>query len=142
MSRRAALGLLFAAIALAAALALDGSQAVAQSWAPARRAALRQRFRAARSAPQSSAQPLSNITPTPTAGTATAGPTSDGTTHAQVSKGSGTLPNDHGQVWREYDITPYTVRNTTTSHPEQAIVDWILRETGYEAWHSTPVGLL
>ncbi len=64
------------------------------------------------------------------------------TTHAQTSKGTGSLPNEHGQVWREYDITPYTIRNTTTAHPEQAIVDWILRETGYEAWHSTPVGLL
>jgi len=61
---------------------------------------------------------------------------------AQVSKGSGTLPNDHGQVWREYDISPYTHRVQSTSSPEKAIVDWILRETGYEAWHSTPVGLL
>ena len=64
------------------------------------------------------------------------------TTHAQVTKGSGTLPNEHGQVWREYDISPYTLRIQSTNHPEQAIVDWILRETGYEAWHSTPVGLL
>ena len=23
-----------------------------------------------------------------------------------MSKGAGTLPNDQGQVWREYDITP------------------------------------
>jgi hypothetical protein len=65
-----------------------------------------------------------------------------GVTHAQVTKGSGALPNEHGQVWREYDITPYTMRNSAASAPEQAIVDWILRETGYEAWHSTPVGLL
>ena len=65
-----------------------------------------------------------------------------GTTRAQVSKGSGALPQDHGQVWREYDIRPYTQRVTTTARPEQAIVDWILRETGYEAWHSDPVGLL
>jgi len=63
-------------------------------------------------------------------------------TRAPVSKGSNTLPNDHGQVWREYDISSYTLRAKTTSNPEQAIVDWILRETGYEAWHSTPVGLL
>lgn len=63
-------------------------------------------------------------------------------THAQVSKGSGTLPNDDGQVWREYDISPYTLRVQNTAAPEQAIVDWILRETGYEAWHSKPVGLL
>src|SRR5437763_17202251 len=29
---------------------------------------------------------------------------------AKVTNGSGTLPNDHGQIWREYDITPYTLR--------------------------------
>lgn len=63
-------------------------------------------------------------------------------THARVTKGSGALPQDKGQVWREYDIRPYTLRVTTTARPEQAIVDWILRETGYEAWHSDPVGLL
>jgi len=52
------------------------------------------------------------------------------------------LPNDHGQVWREYDISPYTVRVTSTNRPEQAIIDWILRETGYEAWHSEPLAIL
>ena len=63
-------------------------------------------------------------------------------TIAKVTSGTGTLPNDAGQVWREYDITPYTLRVTSTNRPEQAIVDWILRETGYEAWHSDPLGLL
>jgi hypothetical protein len=63
-------------------------------------------------------------------------------TRARVTKGSGALPNDQGQVWREYDITPYTNRVTSTNRPEQAIVDWILRETGYETWHSDPVGVL
>ena len=61
---------------------------------------------------------------------------------ARVSGGTGTLPNQHGQVWREYDISPYTVRVTSTKRPEQALVDWILRETGYEAWHSEPLGIL
>lgn len=61
---------------------------------------------------------------------------------AKVSKGSGALPNEDGQVWREYDITPYTLRVTSTSRPEQAVVDWVLRETGYEAWHGEPVALL
>ena len=61
---------------------------------------------------------------------------------ARVTNGNGTLPNDHGQVWREYDISPYTLRVTTTNRPEQAIVDWILRETGYEAWHSEPLAIL
>lgn len=63
-------------------------------------------------------------------------------TRAKVTSGPAALPTDQGQVWREYDITPYTSRVTTTSRPEQAIVDWILRETGYEAWHSEPVGVL
>ncbi len=61
---------------------------------------------------------------------------------AKVTTGSGVLPNDHGQVWREYDISPYTLRVSTTNRPEQAIVDWILRETGYEAWHSEPLAVL
>ncbi|MBL9161165.1 MAG: hypothetical protein JNL18_00325 [Planctomycetaceae bacterium] len=89
---------------------------------------------------QKNAQPLSSaaaapITPTPSSA-------SEPITHAQVTKGTGQLPSDHGQVWREYDITPYTTRVQSSEHPEQLIVDWILRETGYEAWHSTPVGLL
>src|SRR5262249_6246368 len=61
---------------------------------------------------------------------------------AKVTSGTGTLPNDGGQGWREYDITPYTLRVTSTNRPEQAIIDWILRETGYEAWHSDPLGIL
>lgn len=61
---------------------------------------------------------------------------------ARVLPGSGTLPNAHGQIWREYDITPYTQQVTNTRRPEQAIVDWILRETGYEIWHSEPLGIL
>jgi hypothetical protein len=68
--------------------------------------------------------------------------TADQVRTARVTKGSGTLPNDHGQVWREYDVAPYTTRVTTTSRPEQAIVDWVLRETGYEAWHGEPLGIL
>jgi hypothetical protein len=60
----------------------------------------------------------------------------------RVTSGSGQLPNEQGQVWREYDISPYTARVTTTKRPEQAIIDWILRETGYEVWHSEPFGIL
>lgn len=63
---------------------------------------------------------------------------------ARVSKGSGQLPNDAGQVWREYDIRPYTARTTAEEQgkPQQRIVDWVLRETGYEAWHSETFGIL
>ena len=52
------------------------------------------------------------------------------------------LPNDAGQVWKTYNIRPYTLRVTSTNRPEQAIIDWILRETGYETWHSDTVAVL
>jgi hypothetical protein len=65
-----------------------------------------------------------------------------GQTVVRVTSGNDTLPNEQGQVWREYDISPYTSRVTTTKRPEQAVIDWILRETGYELWHSEPLGIL
>lgn len=61
---------------------------------------------------------------------------------AKVTNGPGTLPNDAGQVWKEYDISPYTTRVTTTNRPEQAVIDWVLRETGYEMWHGETVSML
>jgi len=61
---------------------------------------------------------------------------------ARVTTGDGTLPKKHGQVWREYDISPYTLRVTSTERPQQSIVDWVLRETGYEKWHGEPLGVL
>ncbi len=60
----------------------------------------------------------------------------------KVSKGQGVLPNESGQVWREYDISPYTLRVRDVAKPEQAIIDWILRETGTEVWFSEPLGVL
>ncbi|MHB8898531.1 MAG: hypothetical protein ACYC6Y_07265 [Thermoguttaceae bacterium] len=61
---------------------------------------------------------------------------------ARVSMGQGALPNDQGQLWREYDISPYTLQVASTNRPEQALVDWILQETGYEAWHGEPLAIL
>jgi hypothetical protein len=52
------------------------------------------------------------------------------------------LPTEHGQIWREYDIRPYTSRVQDRENPQQAVRDWILRETGTEVWHSEPLGLL
>ena len=60
----------------------------------------------------------------------------------RVVKGSGTLPSDGGQVWREYDISPYTSRAKNQEKPEQAVIDWILRETGTDVWFSEPLGIL
>jgi hypothetical protein len=58
------------------------------------------------------------------------------------SGGKDMLPNDDGQVWRQYDISSYTQRVKDVERPEQAIVDWILRETGTEVWFAQPLGLL
>jgi hypothetical protein len=66
-------------------------------------------------------------------------------TPAEITKVSQTfssLPNDAGQVWREYDITPYTSQVRDNPNPEQAIVDWILRQTGTELWFRRPFGLM
>ncbi|MDR2754135.1 MAG: hypothetical protein LBC20_00375 [Planctomycetaceae bacterium] len=54
------------------------------------------------------------------------------------------IPKSHDQIWREYDITPYTKgRNfPATTQPEHTIVDWILRQTGIKTWHSSPFGIL
>ena len=46
------------------------------------------------------------------------------------------LPSSDGQIWRQYDIRAYTESRPDTTKPEQAIVDWILRETGTETWFS------
>jgi hypothetical protein len=117
---------------LAAALVVGASVAMAQSPA----------------APAASAPPPTWRTPAadaggPTGSLAASMPAAVGRAPlARVSAGNGTLPNDHGQVWREYDISPYTLRVTSTNRPEQAIIDWILRETGYETWHGETLGVL
>ena len=59
-----------------------------------------------------------------------------------VSHTMNELPNKAGQVWREYDISPYTARITSSKQPEQAVLDWVLRETGSEMWFTQPMGIL
>jgi hypothetical protein len=52
------------------------------------------------------------------------------------------LPYGDGQKWKEYDLSDYTSQLTDVPKPEQAIVDWILRETGTEIWFSEPLGFM
>ncbi len=52
------------------------------------------------------------------------------------------LPNTAGQVWRQYDLRSYTQPISTTKNPQQAILDWVLRETGTELWFNEPLGVL
>ncbi len=89
--------------------------------------------------PTASAEPTR---PEPDAPTALAGAEPDRPRAARVSMSQGALPNEHGQLWREYDISPYTLQVASTNRPEQALVDWILQETGYEAWHTEPLAIL
>ncbi len=89
---------------------------------------------------------LGPLNPPPGTSSPGSGPNAPATGSAErglrVTKGSGVLPNDRGQVWREYDITPYTSRVTKTNKPEQSILDWVLRETGPDLWFSQPLGIL
>ena len=76
--------------------------------------------------------------------TGTADPTvapigSEGRTRLEQS---GQLQSDQGQVWREYDIRSFTRRLRDQEKPEQAIVDWVLRETGTNTWFGQPMSVL
>lgn len=59
-----------------------------------------------------------------------------------VAKTFDALPNGAGQIWREYDLQPYTSRITGTNHPEKAVVDWLLRQTGRQMWFQEPFGFM
>jgi hypothetical protein len=47
----------------------------------------------------------------------------------------GQIPSDIGQVWKTYDLGPFVAMAGPGS--EKHVVDWILQETGYPAWHGT-----
>lgn len=89
-------------------------------------------------APKKAAVPPGAATPRDLTPAATA----DARSGLRVSKGTGILPNEHGQVWREYDLSPYTSLVKDTDRPQQAVIDWILRETGTDVWFSEPLGIL
>jgi hypothetical protein len=64
---------------------------------------------------------------------------------AKISATMEKIPQDNGQIWREYDITPYTQGRKTPlgSPPEQVLIDWILRQTnGIVKWNAAPFGIL
>jgi hypothetical protein len=52
------------------------------------------------------------------------------------------LPSSSGQHWVEYDIRPYTQNQKNAEKPQQAILDWIIRETGSDVWFNEPMGIL
>ncbi len=68
------------------------------------------------------------------------------TVRSDVRPASTTMPADlggrAGQVWRSYDLRPYTEQISGVEHPERAVVEWVLRETGRDLWFYEPVGVL
>ncbi len=56
--------------------------------------------------------------------------------------GAPPLPTDAGQYWEEYDLRPYTKELSGVDRPQQAIIDWILRETGTDPWFTDPFGFV
>lgn len=61
---------------------------------------------------------------------------------ATAKAGGGSLPQGSGQVHRVYDLSPYTGYLTKQDRPQQAVVDWILRETGGNVWFTEPFGFM
>lgn len=101
-------------------------------------------------AAQPTLNPLQNPAAQPAAGATATVPATTGSTEARcfddilgyrianVTKDLKEIPRDHDQIWREYDITPYTKGRTFAAgtRPEQTIIDWIIRQTGAKTWHS------
>ncbi|QDV27758.1 hypothetical protein Q31a_61510 [Aureliella helgolandensis] len=90
-----------------------------------------------------------SLTPvTVTAQPSTAAPTAGATgappagLQAKRTGGVPNLPSDSGQIWQEYDLTPYTKELTNVDRPQQAVVDWVLRETGTDSWFTDPFGFI
>ncbi len=61
---------------------------------------------------------------------------------ARKSGGAPALPTDAGQYWEEYDLRPYTRELSKVDRPQQAVIDWILRETGTDPWFTDPFGFV
>lgn len=73
-------------------------------------------------------------------------PSLEGTRGAQpppsTRGGVSSLPSSAGQFWKTYDLSPYTKALDKVDRPHQAIVDWVLRETGTDVWFTDPFGVL
>lgn len=97
---------------------------------------------------QSRTAPVGGASPPATASPAAADPPSmtrqpsGGVPRGPASTNNLQLPREAGQMWEEYDLTPYTGYLTGVDRPHQAVIDWILRETGTDVWFASPFGIL
>ena len=60
----------------------------------------------------------------------------------QVRQGGSKLPQNASQEHRVYDLRAYTGYLSNYDRPHQAIVDWVMRETGTDVWFTEPFGFL
>jgi len=78
-------------------------------------------------------------------GAANTNPTAPQAGESTPRKGTTTnkpLPQGNGQEMREYDLRPYTGYLTKHDRPQQAVIDWVLRETGSDVWFNEPFGFM
>ncbi|MEZ6133773.1 MAG: hypothetical protein R3C53_02570 [Pirellulaceae bacterium] len=91
---------------------------------------------------------LANVyaqTDVPSLPSAAAAPAAVPASPLQARRSSGpppSLPTDAGQYWEEYDLKPYTKELASIDRPHQALVDWVLRETGSDPWFTEPFGFM
>lgn len=76
------------------------------------------------------------------AATSNAEPAAAPLANASQRQATLTLPTDAGQYWVEYDLTPYTRGLKEVERPHQALIDWIVRDTGTDVWFTEPMGIL
>ncbi|MEM6365263.1 MAG: hypothetical protein AAF745_12610 [Planctomycetota bacterium] len=67
--------------------------------------------------------------------------TAQGSMSGRLTAG-GALPRGAGQEHRVYDLRSYTGYLNREDRPHQAVVDWIIRETGTDVWHTEPFGFM
>ena len=73
---------------------------------------------------------------------AAANPVASGALGAKRTGGAPPLPTNAGQYWEQYDLRPYTKELTGVDRPHQAVVDWVLRDTGTDVWFTEPFGFI
>ena len=98
-------------------------------------------FPGSANAPTKKSSPRQADTPPSLRNPAFGRPPSPSTSPGKITAG-GSLPRTAGQEHRVYDLRPYTGYLTKHDHPEQAIIDWVLRETGTDVWFTAPFGFL
>lgn len=66
----------------------------------------------------------------------------EGPKYTTAQQGASSLPAEAGQIFVDYDLTPYTSQYPNLPHPERTIIRWIMADTGESFWFEEPFGFL